>query len=213
GCIAIGSGAKTGSFEGGNIAIGQGAIAYFERSIAIGSGAEARANNAVALGPGAIANEINTIVIGTPDHVVIIPGQLRTLGLKSTITWMAPSDNIIQEITSPIHANDGITQRTLILRNPGRYRIKGQIFADVNSWAKLDILVNDEPIVEPVFVSESSANFSVDFTRDIGVNTTVVFRLEVDRISGDEPIPSAGRVGPIQICGTEADIGSGVIGW
>lgn len=213
GCIAIGSQAKTGSWEGGNIAIGQGAIAYFERSIAIGSGAEARANNAVAIGPGAIANEINTIVIGTPDHVVIIPGELRVLGLKSIITWIAPSDDVIQEISSPIHANDGITQRTLILRNPGRYRIKGEIYADVNSWAKLDILENGEPIVEPVFVSESSTTFSLDFTRDIGVNTTLTFRLEVDRISSDDPIPSAGRVGPIQICGTKADIGSGVIGW
>lgn len=218
GSIAIGSQAESGSWEGGNIAIGQGAMAYFERSIAIGSGAEAGGRNAVAIGPGAVVNEDNTIVLGTPGHIVIIPGELKVLGrTRTSLSWIAPSDDIIAEMSGPLYArSDGeiaVDEKSLTLRNPGRYRIKGYINADSNAWARFNILESGTPIVETVFINEDSEHFSLDFTRDIGVNTTLTFRLEVGKISGSSILSVTASVSAIRVCGTEMDIGSGVIGW
>src|SRR5690606_28415716 len=119
-----------------SIAIGREAIVGLgaNYAVAIGSGArvDLAANNAVAIGPGAIANEANTIVLGTSDHVVIIPGNLKVLGdlqvlggAKTSLSWIAPSDDIIAEIPTPIVARaddkaEGLEERSLTLRNPGR---------------------------------------------------------------------------------------------
>lgn len=218
GSIAIGSQAESGSWEGGNIAIGQGAMAYLERSIAIGSGAEAWGRNAVAIGPGAVVNEDNTIVLGTPGHIVIIPGELRVLnGAKTSLSWIAPSDDVIAEMSGPLYARTedgeiGVDEKTLTLKNPGRYRIKGYINPDPEAWARFDILEDGRPIVESVYVSGSFETFSLDFNRDIGVNTTLTFRLQVGKASGTILDVDA-LVGGIRVCGTEMDIGSGVVGW
>lgn len=218
GSIAIGSQAESGSWEGGNIAIGQGAMAYLERSIAIGSGAEAWGRNAVAIGPGAVVNEDNTIVLGTPGHIVIIPGELKVLGgAKTSLNWIAPSDDVIAEIPTPIVARadedaEGLEERSLTLRNPGRYRIKGYIDVQLGGSARLDILEGGSPIIPPIIVNNGESEyFSVDLTRDIGVNTTLTFRLQVSLLSFSGTV--TGRVQAVRICGTVMDIGSGVIGW
>lgn len=214
--IAIGS--ETTTAGGENIALGKGATALDERSVAIGSGAFVRGSNSVVIGPGATVNADNTIVLGTPEHTVIIPGDLEVLGgVKSAVSWIAPSDDVIAEVNKPIEAewgisdSTGVTEKPLTLRNPGRYRIKGYISSGAGSKATLDILENNNPIVNPV-ITDTAENFSVDFTRDIGVNTTLIFRLTVTpTVAGGQY--ASGQVSQIRICGTETDIGDGVVAW
>lgn len=215
--IALGNNAQV--YAEGAISIGKNTMNWGKDNIAIGNGAEAYYERSVAIGPGAIAQEAYTIVLGTADHTVIIPGELKVLGgIKTNISWFAPSDNVIAEMSTPLQASQddaeiGIDEKSLTIRNPGRYRIKGYINAGDNAWARFEILERDEAIVETVFVNESAQAFSLDFKRDIGINTTLTFRLEVGKIVPSSILPVTATVSEIRVCGTETDIGNGVIGW
>lgn len=217
--IAIGN--NTMTYGGENVALGKGAQAYSERSVAIGSGSLAYGDNSVALGPGAFAEEANTIVLGTAEHVVIIPGNLDVLGrIIGGVTWFGPSDDVIAEIDNPIEVEWDeesspplFTEKQLTLKNPGRYRIKGTIYAEEGSRARLDIWENNERIADTIY-TDSQTNFSVDFYRDIGINTTLTFRLDAVPLPGGEIVESGVvRVTQVKVCGSKIDIGNGVVGW
>lgn len=222
---SISIGQNTMTWGGENIAIGKDAEAYSERSVAIGSGALALDDNSVAIGPGAIAEETNTIVLGTAEHVVIIPGNLDVLGrIIGGVTWFGPSDDVIAEIDNPIEVEWDeesspplFTEKQLTLKNPGRYRIKGTIYADEGSKATLSILDNTSGNPERIadlVVTTDQENFSVDFYWDIGVNTTLTFRLDASPLPGGEIVESGVvRVTQVKVCGAKIDIGNGVVGW
>lgn len=212
--IAIGK--ETVTWGGGNVALGKSAIAVAENAVAIGSGASAQAPNAVAIGPGAIANEDNTIVLGTPEHKVVVPGNLTVQGMVTgSVTWIGPSDNIIAEIQNPIIAERGTVgssvQKQLTLKNPGRYRIKGVLTVEKGTSASLTIWENEEQITDPISTT-GQRSFSVDFNRDIGINTTLTVSLVVvpGPGSGGE-LEARASVSQIRICGTATDIGTGVV--
>lgn len=221
--IAIGN--NTMTYGGENIALGKGAEAYSERSVAIGSGSLAYGDNSVALGPGAFAEEANTIVLGTAEHVVIIPGNLDVLGrIIGGVTWFGPSDDVIAEIDNPIEVEWDeesspplFTEKQLTLKNPGRYRIKGTIYADEGSKATLSILDNTSGNPERIadlVTTTGQENFSVDFYWDINVNTTLTFRLDASPLPGGEIVESGVvRVTQVKVCGAKIDIENGVVGW
>lgn len=216
--IALGHVAITSEEAERSVSLGADSQAYGVSSVAIGDGALAVGAGAVAIGPGAYADEDNIIALGNPGHTVIIPGNLDVLGkitsgVKSNVSWIGPSDDVIAEIQTPIEVTDpsgGQIEKQLTLKNPGRYRIKGLIYV-VGESATLEILENGEPITNPVSTTGQN-NFSVDFNRDIGLITTLTFRLVVKPLSGIG-LPAFGSVSQIRICGTETDIGSAVIPW
>lgn len=218
--IAIGK--ETVTWGGGNVALGKSAMAVSENAVAIGSGASAQGSNAVAVGPGASADTDNTIVLGTPEHKVVVPGNLDVLGgvlrgVRSYVSWMGPTDDVIAELPNPLIAEEeapptqAITSKELVLKNPGRYRIKGFIYAENGGYAALTIWKDDELIAGPVSTWDQR-EFSVDLSREIGMNTTLRFQLNV-LPPPDGSFPARGGVTQIRICGAPVDIGSGVIAW
>src|SRR5690606_21801005 len=204
--IALGHVAITSEESERSVSLGANAGAYGASSVAIGDAALAVGAGAVAIGPGAYADADNIIALGNNGHTVIIPGNLNVLGkitsgVKSNVSWIGPSDDVIAEIQTPIEVTDpsgGQIEKHLTLKNPGRYRIKGLIYV-VGESATLDILENGEPIVNTVSTTGQN-DFSVDFNRDIGLMTTLTFRLVVKPLSAIG-LPAFGSVSQIRVCG------------
>lgn len=225
--IALGHGAFTLDEAGRSVSLGAGSGAYGASSVAIGDGASALGAGAVAIGPGAFADADNIIVLGTTGHTVFIPGNLNVRNLNAlgritgSLTWISPSDDVIAEIETPIEvewdSSDSppfYTEKQLTLINPGRYRIKGVLSAEVGSRASLSIMEGDERIVD-FLMTEGQENFSFDFYWDIGINTTITFRLDVAPVfSGGQLVADSGgaSLSQIRICGN-TNIGNGVIAW
>lgn len=216
--IALGHGAITSEESERSVSLGADSQAYGVSSVAIGDGALAVGAGAVAIGPGAYADADNIIALGNNGHTVIIPGNLDVLGrvksgVRSNVSWIGPSDEVLAEITNPIEAElpgNAYVEKTLTLKNPGRYRIKGFMQVEEGRLI-LHILENDEPIISPISRT-SSGDFSVVFNREIGMNTSLTFRLEAGG-TAQNPLRAKGSVSPILVCGEPTDIGGGVIGW
>src|SRR5690606_30889207 len=217
--IALGHGAITSEESERSVSLGADSQAYGASSVAIGDGALAVGAGAVAIGPGAYADADSIIALGNNGHTVIIPGILEVLSwIKGVVLWVGPSDHVIAEIPNPIEAEGenplsaGRAVKYLTLKNPGRYRIKGVIYLESGSNAALAVWKDEELIAGPVYAYSHTPqrDFSIDFTQEIDMNTTLTFTLDVLPASG-ATIPPKGGVSQIRICGSPADNGGGVI--